>query len=77
VLIDSSPVTRDRLLEPVTSLIPAVFKMSGTHALHALFDENKVNHTEMTAELPVREGELSKPTEAKLKSSKGEKKQGR
>ncbi|KAJ8585921.1 hypothetical protein M405DRAFT_384612 [Rhizopogon salebrosus TDB-379] len=49
--------------------------MSGTHALHALFDENKVNHTEMTAELPVREGELSKPTEAKLKSSKGEKRQ--
>jgi hypothetical protein len=48
--------------------------MSGIHALHALFDENNEIHPEMTVELPVQERELSKPTEAKLKSSKGKKK---
>ncbi|KAG1742180.1 hypothetical protein EDB19DRAFT_1907647 [Suillus lakei] len=67
--IASNPKTNDDHFQPVSSLsVPApseqtftaLFKMPQTHALRSFVNENKENRAQMTAELLIRDDELSR-----------------
>ncbi|KAG2153924.1 hypothetical protein DEU56DRAFT_771882 [Suillus clintonianus] len=82
--IASNPLTSDCVLEPITSLsIPApldrtftvLFKMPKSHAFRALVNENKENSSRMSADILVRDEELSE-LKAERKTSRGNKNKG-